>query len=342
MNYRVAIAGATGAVGQEIIKLLALRKFPIKQLILFGSERSHGKTIKTWLGDIQVQQFSVEQLEEIDFIFFATSGEHSKKYAPLAAEKGAIVIDNSSAFRLDDKVPLVVPEVNRSALKSHSGIIANPNCSTIQMVVALSPLHQVSPIKRIVVSTYQAVSGAGQAAISELENQTSALTNGEPVSINAFTKQIAYNVIPHIDVFQDNGYTKEEMKMVDETKKILGDSSIRIAANCVRVPVIRAHSEAINIETQEKIGEQKAREVLSACDGITVVDQRHDAGYPTPIDASEKMDTYIGRIREDISCDNGLALWVVADQLWKGAALNAIQIAECLIADQLVANPTAG
>ena len=334
MNYRVAIAGATGAVGQEIIKLLALREFPIKQLVLFGSERSHGKTVKTAFGDIQVSNFSVDLLDDIDFIFFATSGEHSKKYAPIAAEKGAIVIDNSSAFRLDKNVPLVVPEVNSSALKSHSGIIANPNCSTIQMVVALNPLHQISPIRRIVVSTYQAVSGAGQAAISELENQTSALSSGGKVSVNSFTKQIAYNVIPHIDVFQENGYTKEEMKMVDETKKILDDPSIRIAANCVRVPVIRAHSEAINIETQDRIGEQKAREALAACEGITVVDDRQDGGYPTPIDASEKMDTYVGRIREDISCNNGLALWVVADQLWKGAALNAIQIAECLIAEQ--------
>lgn len=334
MNYRVAIAGATGAVGQEIIKLLTARNFPVKQLVLLGSERSEGKTIKTGFGDIQVKRFSVELLDDIDFIFFATSGEHSKKYAPIAAEKGATVIDNSSAFRLDEKVPLVVPEVNRYALKTHSGIIANPNCSTIQMVVALNPLHQVSPIRRIVVSTYQAVSGAGQAAIAELESQTSALSNGKAVSVNAFTKQIAYNVIPHIDVFQDNGYTKEEMKMVDETKKILNDDSIRIAANCVRVPVLRAHSEAINIETKEYIGEQKAREVLTSSKGITVVDERQDAGYPTPIDVSEKMDTYIGRIREDISCDSGLALWVVADQLWKGAALNAIQIAECLIEDQ--------
>jgi aspartate-semialdehyde dehydrogenase len=334
VNYRVAIAGATGAVGQEIIKLLELRKFPIKELLLFGSERSQGKIIVTGFGDVKVSQFDIDLLDEVDFVFFATSGEHSKQYAPLAAKKGAIVIDNSSAFRLDDSVPLVVPEVNRQALLSHNGIIANPNCSTIQMVVALNPLHQISPIKRIVVSTYQAVSGAGQAAISELKQQTSELACGEQPTVNAFTKQIAFNVIPHIDVFQENGYTKEEMKMVEETKKILEDSSIRIAANCVRVPVIRAHSEAINIETEQPIGEAKARQALEASEGITVIDQRENGGYPTPIDASENINTYVGRIRDDISCENGLALWVVADQLWKGAALNAIQIAECLVADQ--------
>jgi len=331
VNYRVAIAGATGAVGKEIIRLLELRKFPISKLTLLGSSRSAGKILETGIGPIEVECFSEERLEQQDFVFFATSGEHSRQFAPIAVAKGAIVIDNSSAFRLDKKVPLVVPEVNKKALENHSGIIANPNCSTIQMVVALNPIHQVSRIKRIVVSTYQAVSGAGQAAISELNTQTKDVLEGHEVKIEAFTKQIAFNVIPHIDVFQDNGYTKEEMKMVDETKKILGDSKIRIAANCVRVPVIRAHSEAINIETEDFIGEARAREVLDACEGIKVVDERGNGGYPTPVDASEKMETYVGRIREDISTDNGLALWVVADQLWKGAALNAIQIAECLI-----------
>ncbi len=334
MTYRIAIAGATGAVGQEIIKLLAKRDFPIKELILFGSERSHGKKLATPFGELQVIAFSEEKLDNIDFLFFATSGAHSQQYAPIAAAKGAVVIDNSSAFRLDDEVPLVVPEVNKHALKNHKGIIANPNCSTIQMVVALNPLHQVSPIRRILVSSYQAVSGAGQAAISELHSQTDELLAGKEATISAFTKQIAFNVIPHIDVFQENGYTKEEMKMVDETKKIMEDPSIRISANCVRVPVIRAHSEAINIETSSYIGEQRARQVLEASDGIEVIDRREDGGYPTPVDASETMNTYVGRIREDISCDNGLALWVVADQLWKGAALNAIQIAECLIEQQ--------
>ncbi|MBV1909156.1 MAG: aspartate-semialdehyde dehydrogenase [Kangiellaceae bacterium] len=331
MNYRVAIAGATGAVGQEIIRLLDLRKFPVEKLSLFGSSRSAGKKLSTGYGEIEVEEFSEDKLDRLDYIFFATSGEHSKIYAPIAAAKGAIVIDNSSAFRLNDSVPLVVPEVNSAALKSHQGIIANPNCSTIQMVIALNPIHKISRLKRIVVSTYQAVSGAGQAAISELNTQTSDILSGNSPTIKNFTKQIAFNVIPHIDVFQDNGYTKEEMKMVDETLKILGDSKIRIAANCVRVPVIRAHSEAINIETEGYVGVDKAREVLNKSTGITVIDEHVDGGYPTPAEVSERMDTYVGRIREDISCDNGLALWVVADQLWKGAALNAIQIAECLI-----------
>ncbi|MDQ7050357.1 MAG: aspartate-semialdehyde dehydrogenase [Enterobacterales bacterium] len=331
MIYNIAIAGATGAVGKELIRLLALRDFPVRQLTLLGTERSAGRQITTRFGDIQVQAFSEERLEGQDYVFFATNGDHSKQYAPIAVSKGAVVIDNSSAFRLDDDVPLVVPEVNPEALKGHQGIIANPNCSTIQMVAALNPIHQYSPIKRIVVSTYQAVSGAGEAAIAELNEQTRKILDDQPFEVKNFTKQIAFNVIPHIDVFLDNGYTKEEMKMVGETLKILSDPNIKISANCVRVPVIRAHSEAINIETEDYVGEQKARELLDDCKEIRVIDQRENAGYPTPIDASESMYTYVGRIREDISCDNGLALWVVADQLWKGAALNAIQIAEHLI-----------
>ncbi|WP_444998045.1 aspartate-semialdehyde dehydrogenase [Aliikangiella sp. IMCC44359] len=329
-KYNVAIVGATGAVGQELIRVLSLRKFPLAKLTLLASERSAGKTISSDLGDLAVEVFSPDKFKGQDFVFFATSGTHSKEFAPLAAEAGAVVIDNSSAFRLDPDVPLVVPEVNPQAARQHNGIIANPNCSTIQMVVALNPLHQYSRIKRIVVSTYQAVSGAGQEGIAELKEQLSAALSNETVNIDKFTKQIAFNVIPHIDVFQENGYTKEEMKMVDETWKIMGDSEIKIAANCVRVPVIRAHSEAINIETESFIGETKARELLESANNIKVIDKRDNGGYPTPIDVSETMDTYVGRIRNDISCENGLALWVVADQLWKGAALNAVQIAEIL------------
>ena len=331
MQYKVAIAGATGAVGQELIKLLGLRNFPIKQLTLLGSSRSAGRQIDTPVGKVEVELFSEEHLKDKDFVFFATSGEHSKQYAPIAAGFGAVVIDNSSAFRLDDGVPLVVPEVNPEAVFEHKGIIANPNCSTIQMVVALNPLHQFSPIKRIVVSTYQAVSGAGQASIAELNEQLQATLDGKEVPAKHFTKPIAFNVIPHIDVFQDNGYTKEEMKMVKETQKIMGDKNLRISANCVRVPVIRAHSEAINIETESFIGATKARDLLLQAKDIKVIDEQVDGGYPTPLDASEQMETYVGRIREDISCENGLALWCVADQLWKGAALNAIQIAELVI-----------
>jgi aspartate-semialdehyde dehydrogenase len=330
-SYNVTIVGATGAVGQELIRILELRNFPVKKLTLLASKRSAGKNVKSQFGSLTIEEFSKDKFVNQDFVFFATSGEHSKKYAPHAAEVGAVVIDNSSAFRLDPNVPLVVPEVNPLSIKSHQGIIANPNCSTIQMVVALSPLHQYSRIKRVVVSTYQAVSGAGQAAITELEEQLSAVLKGEKVNVEQFTKQIAFNVIPHIDVFQENGYTKEEMKMVDETLKIMDDPDIRVTANCVRVPVIRAHSEAINIETEGFVSEAKARELLEQSKGIKVIDERVNGGYPTPIDASETMDTYVGRIREDISCDNGLSLWVVADQLWKGAALNAVQIAELLI-----------
>jgi aspartate-semialdehyde dehydrogenase len=331
MNQRVLIVGATGAVGKELIRLLTLREFPLSQLTLLASSRSAGTSFDTSLGKIEVEIFSEEKLSGQDIIFFATSGEHAKQYAPIAARSGATVIDNSSAFRLDDNVPLVVPEVNPKAIFEHKGIIANPNCSTIQMVAALNPIHQFSRIKRIVVSTYQAVSGAGQQAISELQTQLQDVLDGKSVKPEQFTKQIAFNVIPHIDVFQENGYTKEEMKMVDETWKILSDPDIKITANCVRVPVIRAHSEAINVETEMPVSENKARELLESAVGIKVVDERVDGGYPTPVDASETMNTYVGRIRKDISCDNGLCMWVVADQLWKGAALNAIQIAELLI-----------
>lgn len=330
VDFNVSIVGATGAVGKELIRLLGLRKFPVKKLTLLASKRSAGKKLKSDFGELVIEEFSEEKFVNQDFVFFATSGEHSKEFAPKAVAAGAIVIDNSSAFRLDPKVPLVVPEVNPGAAFEHQGIIANPNCSTIQMVVALNPIHQVSRIKRIVVSTYQAVSGAGQDAINELNTQLTDVLAEKEVEVNNFTKQIAFNVIPHIDIFQENGYTKEEMKMVDETWKIMGDDQIRIAANCVRVPVIRAHSEAINIETETFVSEQQAREILTESEGIEVIDVRENGGYPTPWEVSETMNTYVGRIRQDISCDNGLALWVVADQLWKGAALNAVQIAELL------------
>ena len=329
-RYNVAVVGATGAVGQELIRVLGLRDFPVEKLTLLASTRSAGKTVESSFGTLTIEEFSIDKFTGQDLVFFASSGEHSREYAPAAVQAGAVVIDNSSAFRLDDNVPLVVPEVNPEAINSHKGIIANPNCSTIQMVVALNPLHKVSRIKRIVVSTYQAVSGAGQNAINELNQQMNALVNNQPIQVEHFTKQIGLNVIPHIDVFQDNGYTKEEMKMVNETWKIMGDSEIKISANCVRVPVLRAHSEAINIETEAYIGEVRARDLLSKAKNITLLDERRDGGYPTPVEATETMDTYVGRIREDISCDNGLALWCVADQLWKGAALNAIQIAETL------------
>ena len=331
MGFNIAIVGASGAVGQELVRLLSLREFPVNKLSLFTSPRSAGKQISTPFGVIDTQVFEPEKLEGYDFAFFATSGGHAKQFAPEVAKLGVVVIDNSSAFRLDEKVPLIVPEVNPQEVSKHQGIIANPNCSTIQMVVALNPLHKVSPITRINVSTYQAVSGAGTEAIEELKNQLEDQLAGKEISCNKFTKPIAFNLIPHIDLFQDNGYTKEEMKMVYETHKIMGDDSIKISATCVRVPVIRAHSEAISIETKEPISVEKAHEIFKQSKGIQLIDERQDGGYPTPLEASEMMDTFVGRVRKDISCDNGLALWCVADQLWKGAALNAIQIAELLI-----------
>lgn len=329
-DFNVAIVGASGAVGQELVRLLGLRNFPIKKLTLLASKRSAGKTIKSDFGELTIEEFSVDHFQDKDFVFFATSGDHAKEFAPRAVEAGAVVIDNSSAFRLDEQVPLVVPEVNAKAAFTHQGIIANPNCSTIQMVVALNPIHQYSRLTRIVVSTYQAVSGAGQDAMDELKQQLQDSVAGNDIQVEQFTKQIAFNVIPHIDVFQDNGYTKEEMKMVKETWKIMDDYDIKIAANCVRVPVLRAHSEAINIETESYVGEAKAKQLLQQAKDIVVVDERANGGYPTPLEVSEKMETYVGRIREDISCEKGLALWCVADQLWKGAALNAVQIAELL------------
>ncbi|MGX5201512.1 aspartate-semialdehyde dehydrogenase [Aliikangiella sp. IMCC44632] len=330
-KYNVTIVGATGAVGQEIIKVLAKRDFAVKKLTLLASKRSVGKEYHTAFGVLKVEEFQPQAFADQDFVFFATSGEHAKANVPAAVKAGAIVIDNSSAFRLDDNVPLVVPEVNPEAAFNHNGVIANPNCSTIQMVVALSPLHRESRIKRIIVSSYQAVSGAGQAAIDELSQQTKALAEGKELKVENFTKQIALNVIPHIDLFQDNGYTREEMKLVNETWKILADPSIKISATCVRVPVLRAHSEAINVETNDYIGEERARQLFEESKDITLIDSRSDGGYPTPAECSETMTTYVGRVREDISCENGLALWCVADQLWKGAALNAVQIAELLV-----------
>lgn len=330
-GFNVAIVGATGAVGQALTHILSLRRFPVNNLLLLASSRSAGKSYETAFGALVVETFSPDKLVGQDFVFFATSGAHSRQFAPEVAKTGAIVIDNSSAFRLAANVPLVVPEVNPEAALRHNGIIANPNCSTIQMVVALNPIHQYAKIKRIIVSTYQAVSGAGQEGISELEEQLQSVLSGREVNVVNFSKQIAMNVIPHIDVFQENGYTQEEMKMVEETRKIMHSPDIRISATCVRVPVIRAHSEAINIETEKPLTVSKATELLSRANGVQVLDNRQNAGYPTPIDVSEKMETYVGRIRKDISCENGLALWVVADQLWKGAALNAVQIAELLV-----------
>ena len=330
MSQHVAIAGATGAVGTEFLKLLEARDFPMKSLRLLASSRSAGSKLKFRGENLEVEELTPKSFKGIDIAFFSAGGTRSKEFAPHAVDSGAVVIDNSSAFRMDEKVPLVVPEINPKQAFEHQGLIANPNCSTIQMVVALNPIHRAANIQRVVVSTYQAVSGAGASAMEELKQQLRAWANNEPMKQEVFPTQIAFNLFPHIDVFQDNGYTKEEMKMVHETRKIMNAPNMQISATCVRVPVLRAHSEAVWVETEKPLSESEARELFEKEPGIVVQDERESGGYPTPWHITETQETYVGRIRKDISHPNGLTFWVVADQLYKGAALNAIQIAEVL------------
>ena len=330
MSQHVAIAGATGAVGTEFLKLLEARDFPMKSLRLLASSRSAGSKLKFRGENLEVEELTPKSFKGIDIAFFSAGGSRSKEFAPHAVDSGAVVIDNSSAFRMDVKVPLVVPEINPKQAFEHQGLIANPNCSTIQMVVALNPIHRAANIQRVVVSTYQAVSGAGASAMEELKQQLRAWANDEPMKQEVFPTQIAFNLFPHIDVFQDNGYTKEEMKMVHETRKIMNAPNMQISATCVRVPVLRAHSEAVWVETEKPLTESEARELFEKESGIAVQDERESGGYPTPWHITETQETYVGRIRKDISHPNGLTFWVVADQLYKGAALNAIQIAEVL------------
>ena len=330
MSQHVAIAGATGAVGTEFLKLLEARDFPMKSLRLLASSRSAGSKLKFRGENLEVEELTPKSFKGIDIAFFSAGGSRSKEFAPHAVDSGAVVIDNSSAFRMDEKVPLVVPEINPKQAFEHQGLIANPNCSTIQMVVALNPIHRAANIQRVVVSTYQAVSGAGASAMEELKQQLRAWANDEPMKQEVFPTQIAFNLFPHINVFQDNGYTKEEMKMVHETRKIMNAPNMQISATCVRVPVLRAHSEAVWVETEKPLTESEARELFEKEPGIVVQDERESGGYPTPWHITETQETYVGRIRKDISHPNGLTFWVVADQLYKGAALNAIQIAEVL------------
>ena len=330
MSQHIAIAGATGAVGTEFLKLLEARNFPMKSLRLLASSRSAGSKLKFRGENLEVEELTPKSFKGIDIAFFSAGGSRSKEFAPHAVDSGAVVIDNSSAFRMDEKVPLVVPEINPKQAFEHQGLIANPNCSTIQMVVALNPIHRAANIQRVVVSTYQAVSGAGASAMEELKQQLRAWANDEPMKQEVFPTQIAFNLFPHIDVFQDNGYTKEEMKMVHETRKIMNAPNMQISATCVRVPVLRAHSEAVWVETEKPLSESEARELFEKEPGIVVQDERESGGYPTPWHITETQETYVGRIRKDISHPNGLTFWVVADQLYKGAALNAIQIAEVL------------
>jgi aspartate-semialdehyde dehydrogenase len=331
-QFNVAVVGATGAVGQQMLEVLAERNFPIKELRLLASERSEGKFLEFKDEQLMVQKLDKDSFAGIDIALFSAGGGRSEEFCPIAAAAGAVCVDNSSAWRMDPDVPLVVPEVNPQdiALYKSKGIIANPNCSTIQMVVALKPLHDYGTIKRIVVSTYQAVSGTGRNAIDELRIQSGELLNGRPVECKAYPHQIAFNCLPHIDVFLDNGYTKEEMKMVNETRKILGDSSIGVTATTVRVPVFYSHSESVNVETAVKISVEKARELLASAPGIKVVDDVANLEYPMAINAAGQDLTFVGRIREDESVANALNLWVVADNLRKGAATNAVQIAEIL------------
>jgi len=341
-KYRVAILGATGAVGQEFLNLIEERKFPFAELRLLASSRSAGKKIAFMGREYTVQEATADSFEGIDIALFA-GGSASKEFAPYAVKAGAVVIDNSSAFRMDPAVPLVVPEVNPEAIRQHKGIIANPNCSTIIMVMGLKPLYDLAKIRRIVVSTYQAVSGAGKEGMAELEEQVAALSSGKEPAANILPVgklpkhyQIAFNLIPQIDVFMDNLYTKEEMKMIDETKKIMEDDSLRITATTVRVPVYRSHAESVNVEFESEISLDAARQALAAFPGVILHDNPAEQEYPMPLFTSGRTDVEIGRLRRDESTDHALNFWICGDQIRKGAALNALQIAEYMIAHELI------
>jgi len=334
----VAVVGATGAVGETMLEILHQRNFPVGKIYALASARSAGSTVSFGNRTLIVEDLATFDFSKVQVGLFSPGASVSREYAPIAAEAGCVVIDNTSEFRYVDDIPLVVPEVNPDAIadyKNH-GIIANPNCSTIQMLVAMKPIYDAVGITRVNVCTYQAVSGTGKPAMDELAKQTASLLNGRTVESKVYPKQIAFNVLPHIDVFEDNGYTKEEMKMVWETKKIMGDDSILVNPTAVRVPVFFGHSEALHIETRDKITAAEAKKLLSESEGIVVIDEHVDGGYPTAVsDASGTDPVYVGRIREDISHPNGLDLWVVADNVRKGAALNSIQIAEILVEKHL-------
>jgi len=336
-KYNVAVVGATGAVGNEMIRILEERNFPVGELRLLASERSFGKELTFKRKDYSVDVLNENSFEGVEIGLFSAGGSISERFAPFATDAGCVVVDNTSAFRMDPDIPLVVPEVNPEEIGMYrtKGIIANPNCSTIQMVVALKPIHDVARIKRIVVSTYQAVSGTGKAAIEELVEQTRALLNFEKPKVNVYPHRIAFNCLPQIDLFLDNGYTKEEMKMVDETRKIMNDPYMAVTATTVRVPVFYGHSESVNIETERKITADEVRELLSDAPGVTVVDNPDKGEYPLATDSAGKDDTFVGRIREDESIANGINMWIVSDNIRKGAALNTVQIAEILIRDYL-------
>ena len=331
---KVAIVGASGAVGQEFLRVLDQQNFPIDELLLFGSSRSAGCKYTFRGKEVEVKELKHnDDFKDVDIAFTSAGAGTSREFADTITKHGALMIDNSSAFRMDDDVPLVVPEVNGDdAFNTPRNIIANPNCTTIQMVVALKPINDISPIKRVHVATYQAASGAGAAAMDELVEQYAQLGRGEKPTIEKFAYQLAYNVIPQVDVFTDNDYTKEEMKMYNETKKIMHAPGLDVSATCVRVPVMRAHSESIWLETESPVSVEEAREALSKAEGVVVFDAPADKKYPMPLHVADEDPVYVGRIRKDITCDNGLSFWVVGDQIKKGAALNAVQIAQYMIA----------
>ena len=336
-NYTIGIVGATGAVGQELIRLLADRSFPVGELRPLASSRSAGKTVGFRNETIAIQEARPEAFEGLDVAIFSAGASISKKLAHEATKRGCTVIDNSSAFRMDEGVPLVVPEVNASALDSHNGIIANPNCSTAVALMALYPLHQAFGLKRFFASTYQAVSGTGAEAIRELDAQVRAYSAGKPAEHSVYPHPIAFNLLPHVDVFLDNGYTKEELKMLNESRKIMNLPGLLASATCVRVPVFRAHSISIQAEFERPVSVGKAREAIAGFAGAELVDEPADNRYPMPLDYSGREPCGVGRIRKDLAFENGLSLWVVGDQLWKGAALNAIQIAEVMAERDLFA-----
>jgi aspartate-semialdehyde dehydrogenase len=329
-TFTVAVVGATGAVGTEMIRVLEEREFPLERLIPLASERSRGKTVTFKEDQIPVEILTEHSFEGVDIGLFSAGGTVSERFAPIAAQAGCVVVDNTNAFRMDPEVPLVVPEVNSHAIAQYSrkGIIANPNCSTIQMVVVLKPIHDRAKVQRVVVSTYQSVSGTGMKAILELEEQVRAWVESRALENQVYPYQIAFNCLPHIDTFMENGYSKEEMKMINETRKIMEDETMGVTATTVRVPVIRGHSESVNIQTLEKITVEEVREILTETPGVRVEDDPGELRYPMPILAAGGDETWVGRIREDESIENGINLWVVADNLRKGGALNAVQIAE--------------
>jgi aspartate-semialdehyde dehydrogenase len=335
-GYNVAVVGATGAVGEEMLRILEERSFSVGNLRVIASERSEGRALGFCGENLKVERLSSASFRGVEIALFSAGAQISREFSPQAVKEGSVVVDNSSAFRMESGVPLVVPEVNPDALKNHQGIIANPNCSTIQLVVAINPLHQITRIKRLIISTYQAVSGTGREAMEELKDQIQQWLKGEEIKKEVYPHQIAFNLIPHIGQFLPNGYTEEELKLANETKKIMEDDRIAVTATCVRVPVFIGHSEAVTVEMEKELSVPQVKGILSRAPGVILQDNIDDHLYPLPLEAAEKDEVFVGRIRKDKSIKNGINLWIVADNLRKGAALNAIQIAELLIKKNLL------